>query len=308
MNRLYYSFNEYLRQRYQQRVHRISLNAGFSCPSRDGTLDTEGCIFCNEAGFAHFSGESPSLEDQIIGSMEKMRVRFKCDKFIAYFQNATNTYACVEVLKQKYDVIRKFPEIVGLTVSTRPDCVDQTKLDLLDSYSEDYEVWIEYGLQSIHEKTLKTINRLHSTMQFLQAIEITAKHRIKIGVHVVLGLLGETKEEMMETAEVIAKLPIDGIKLHVLHVLKDTKLEQVYRDGKIQMLKQEEYVSVVCDFLERIPKNCVIMRLVSNASPEILVAPEWINQKAVIVQQIEKEFIRRGTYQGIKNVYDEKRY
>ena len=145
-------------------------------------------------------------------------------------------------------------------------------------------------------------------MQFLQAIEITAKHRIKIGVHVVLGLLGETKEEMMETAEVIAKLPIDGIKLHVLHVLKDTKLEQVYRDGKIQMLKQEEYVSVVCDFLERIPKNCVIMRLVSNASPEILVAPEWINQKAVIVQQIEKEFIRRGTYQGIKNVYDEKRY
>ena len=298
MNRLYYSFNEYLRERYEQRVHKISLNAGFSCPSRDGTLDVEGCIFCNEVGFAHFPGESPSLEDQITSSMERMRVRFKAEKFIAYFQNATNTYAPVEVLKQKYDVIRKVPEIIGLTVSTRPDCIDQTKLELLDSYADDYEVWIEYGLQSIHEKTLKTINRLHSAMQFLQAIEKTAKRRIKIGVHVVLGLPGETKEDMMDTSEVIAKLPIDGIKLHVLHVLKDTKLEQIYRDGKIQILKQEEYVGLVCDFLERIPKNYVIMRFVSNARNDVLIAPDWMNQKAVILQQIEGEFKKRGTYQG----------
>ncbi|MFH2138666.1 MAG: TIGR01212 family radical SAM protein [Candidatus Omnitrophota bacterium] len=296
----YYSFSEYLRQRFGVRVHRISINAGFSCPNRDGTLSDQGCIFCNEEGFSHYTGVYPSIEEQIATSMGFIRERFKAEKFIAYFQNASNTYADVDTLRQTYDVIKKFPDIVGLTISTRPDCIDKAKLDLIDTYAGAYDVWIEYGLQSIHEKTLKTINRLHSTMQFLEAIEQTAKRRIKIGVHVILGLPGESKEEIMETADVLSTLPIDGVKLHVLHVLRDTKLQEQYKEGKIQLLESDEYVQLACDFLERLSPKCVVMRLVSDANKDVLIAPEWINQKHKVRQDIEDEFQKRGTRQGCR--------
>jgi len=296
----YYSFNQYLREKFGERVHRISLNAGFTCPNRNGKLSREGCIFCNEDGFSHFAGSSASLEEQIEASMAFYRNRFKTEKFIAYFQNATNTYERADRLKKTYDVIKKFPEIIGLFISTRPDCINQEKLDLIEKYQDKYEVWLEYGLQSIHDRTLAKINRMHNFSQTVKAIEDTSKRKIKVAVHVILGLPDETQEDMLNTAKSIAKLPIGGVKLHVLHVLRDTKLEKLYNDGKIKLLDKDEYVSLACNFLEYLNPKCVILRLISDAKDEVLIAPKWINCKHKVIGNIENEFKKRNTRQGIK--------
>lgn len=299
MQRYYYSFNEYLQKIFKTRVHRVSLNAGFNCPNRDGTLSSEGCIFCNEKGFANFPKPILTLRQQIEKSINLFRQRFKAEKFIAYFQNSTNTYASSKELKRAYDIIKFFPDIVGLFISTRPDCVDEEKLNLIESYADKYEVWIEYGLQSIHDKSLKKINRSHSFAQFLKIIKESSGKNIKIGAHVILGLPGESYEDMIKTAETLSNLPITGVKIHLLHVLRDTKLETLYNQGKIELLEPSEYVSLVCNFLTHLRPDIVITRLVSNARDEVLVAPKWINRKQEILENINSEFQKRGTYQGI---------
>ena len=296
----YYSFSSYLRKKFGTRVHRISLNAGFTCPNRDGSLSKDGCVFCNEDGFSNFSKTTLSLEDQIKSSMEFTRKRFKVEKFIAYFQNGTNTYGEVEKLKESYDTIKKFPDIISLFISTRPDCIDEEKLNLVESYKKDYEVWIEYGLQTMHDSTLKRINRAHDYAKTVKAIEDTAKKNINVAVHVILGLPEETEEDMMKTAEAIANLPILGVKLHVLHVLKGTKLENLYNSGKVKLLSLKEYTNIACNFLERLKPECVIFRLVSDAKKEVLIGPDWINNKQKAIESIEKEFKKRGTCQGSK--------
>jgi len=245
----YYSFNTYLRQKFNTRVHRLSLNAGFTCPNRDGTLSEEGCVYCNERGFSRFAGKTLPLEEQIKKSMEFTKQRYRAEKFIAYFQNATNTYAPVDKLKETYDIIKGFPDIVALAVSTRPDCVDAARLDLIQSYTDNYEVWVEYGLQSVHDKTLRLINRKHTFKQAVEAINETAARNIKVGVHVILGLPGETESEMLETARAVASLPVSGVKFHVLHVLRDTPLEGMLRAKKIKLLDMKEYVDIICKFI-----------------------------------------------------------
>ncbi|MCP4650831.1 MAG: TIGR01212 family radical SAM protein [PVC group bacterium] len=300
MQKYYYSFKDYLAQQFNTRVHRISLNAGFSCPNRDGTLSSQGCVFCNEKGFSHFAETNFALEEQIGKSMDIFRYRFKANKFIAYFQNGSNTYADAKDLKKKYDVIKTFPDIVGLMISTRPDCIDKEKLDLIQSYTDKYDVWIEYGIQSIHDRTLDFINRKHSAQQFIEAVEQTAKRNIKISAHVILGLPGESKSDMLKTADVLAKLPITGVKLHVMHILRDTKLHVLYEQGGMKLLESQEYIDIVCDWLERISSDCVIMRLGAIAGRDVLIAPKWINLKQNMLQNIELEFKRRGTMQGSK--------
>jgi len=297
-NEYYYSFRYYLDQTFHCRAHRISLNAGFSCPNRDGTLSSEGCIFCNEAGFSHSTGVAQPLAQQIALARTRLKERRGAEKFIAYFQNASNTHALLAQLKQAYDAIRAFPDIVGLMIATRPDCVDEARLDLIAEYCQDYDVWIEYGLQSIHEQTLREINRNHTFRQFVAAAKLAKARGIKVTSHVILGLPGETVEHMRQTAAALAELGIDGVKLHVLHVVKDTVLAEQYAAGQIALLAEAEYVSRACDFLERLPAQCVIMRLVSDARPDVLVAPQWINDKQRIIQAIEKEFERRRTRQG----------
>ena len=294
----YYSFNSYLKSKYGERVHRLSLDAGFTCPTTGGTLGRKGCIYCNEKGFSPFAGQEVPLREQVDRSIAFARERYKAEKYIAYFQNASGTHAPVHKLRQTYDIIKDFPGIVGLFISTRPDCVDDEKLALIRSYADDYEVWIEYGLQTIHDKTLDFINRGHTFSQSVQAIKKTAEKGIKVAVHVILGLPGETKEDMTETARAIAGLPVSGVKLHVLHVLKDTKLESLYREGKIELLARDEYVTAACDFLESLRPDCIIFRLVSEAREEFLVAPEWINDKGRVISQIEKELEDRGSLQG----------
>jgi len=300
MNLHYRSFNNYLKEKYGTKVQRISLNAGFSCPNRDGTLGKEGCIFCNEKGFSHYAQEAPPLKEQIRNSMEFAKERFGAEKFIAYFQNATNTHAAPTTLKKRYDVIRSFKDIVGLYISTRPDAIDDEKLDLIETYADDYEVWIEYGIQTIHENTLKVLNRLHTFSQSKEAILKTAKRKIKVGVHVIIGLPDESRDKIIETAIELSRLPISGVKFHILHVLKDTKLESLFKDGKVTLLKPSEYVTLVCDFLERIKSDSVIFRLLSDAKKDVLVSPLWINEKQKIIKMINDEFEKRKTYQGSK--------
>ncbi|MGB2630938.1 MAG: TIGR01212 family radical SAM protein [Candidatus Omnitrophota bacterium] len=296
----YYSFNQYLQERYGTRVHRLSLDAGFTCPNRDGSAGTGGCVFCSEKGFSRFAGARKTLKEQMTESAKFAKERYKAGKFLAYFQNATNTYAPVSELKKIYDVVRDFPEIVGLFISTRPDCVDEEKLDLIKSYSDRYEVWVEYGFQTSSDKTLEMVNRGHTVARSVKAIEMTASKGIKVGVHVILGLPGESTEEMAETAKLISSLPVSGVKFHALHVLKGTELEKWLDQGRIKLLSRTEYVNAVCDFLENLRPDCVVLRLVSDARKDVLVAPEWMRDKSSVIRDIERELEARSTCQGIK--------
>ena len=298
MTQSYNSFNCYLRDKFKSRVQKVSLNAGFNCPNRDGTLSDEGCYFCNEKGFISIANPHAALEEQIEKAFTLFKRRFKTDKFIAYFQNASNTYAPVEKLHSIYEKITKYKEFVGLCISTRPDCIDEEKLEMISSFSDKYDVWIEYGLQSIHAKTLEFVNRRHTFGQFQDAVRLTAKYNIKTAAHVILGLPNETKKDMLETATALAELGVNGVKLHTFHVLKDTKFTGLYEKGEIRLLSEQEYVRIACDFLERLSPDCVVMRLVSNARDEVLLAPFWMNRKQRVLMEIEEEFKKRNSRQG----------
>ncbi len=295
----YYSFNSYLKERFGGRVRRMSLNAGFSCPNKNGK-GPGGCIFCNESAFSRFGARNVPLEDQINAYLKEEKDRKGGGKFIAYFQNATNTYAGTRELKEAYDVITKYPEIVSLCVSTRPDSINDEKIDLIAGYSPRYEVWVEYGVQTIHDRSLRFLKRGHTFRQSRDAILKTAQKGLKVGVHLILGLPGETAGDIVETAKVISSLPVSGVKLHVLQVLKGTELADMYSENKIKVVDREEYVDLVCDFLENLRSDCVILRLVSDADKDLLIAPKWTSDKARVIKEIENEFAKRETRQGIK--------
>ncbi len=300
MEERFYSFNRYLREKFGQRVHRISLDAGFGCPNINGDLNSKGCIFCNNRAFSYFSNlPHLSLEEQIIRAKDYARERFKANKYIAYFQSNSSTYGDIKSLRKQYDIIRKFDDFVGIAISTRPDCIDEQKLGLIEEFTKDYAVYIEYGLQTVHDRTLKVINRNHTFSDFQKAVELTAsRSNINIGVHIILGLPGETKEDMLITAKVLAKMPLWGVKFHILHVVKDTVLAKMYTEGKVELLSLEKYVDILISFLELLPKNQVILRLVSDAHRDFLIAPSWVNDKGKALKRIEDEFNKRQTYQG----------
>ena len=299
----YNQYSQHLKELFNCKVYKVTLDAGFSCPNRDGTISTGGCIFCEDGGsFSQAHSGQLSISEQLDVSIKKLKDRFGAEKFISYFQAYSNTYASVEKLKSLYDEAVSHPEVVGLSIGTRPDCVDEEKIRLINSYTENHHVWVEYGLQSIHNKTLKLINRGHSSEDFIKAYELTRKFGkdIKICVHVILGLPGETRQEMLETAKVLADLGIDGIKIHLLCALKDTELEKMYNRGEFNPLSAEDYVDTVCDYLEILPKETVIHRLAGNGLKKILVAPKWLPEKFKVLNLIDRELERRGTFQGSK--------
>lgn len=300
MEQRFYSFNRYLRDKFGGRVHRISLNAGFSCPNLDGTKSGQGCIFCNNRAFGYFvKSELKSLDEQIIQAIEFARHRYKAEKYIAYFQSFSNTYGDIDFLKEKYGSIRKFDNLVGLAISTRPDCVNEEKLDILESFTKDYAVYLEYGLQTVHDKTLKLINTNYTFDDFKKSVELTKKRKnINIGVHLILGLPGETKEDVFRTIQELSQLPLWGVKLHCLHVVKDTKLEEMYHNQEVKLLAEDEYVDILADCLKLMPKNWVILRLVSDADRDLLIAPLWLNQKQRVLKKLEEELQRKNIYQG----------
>jgi radical SAM protein (TIGR01212 family) len=295
---MYKKFSEYLKKRFRCRVHKISVYAGFSCPNLDGTLSNKGCIYCNNYAFSPSLREVLPLEEQIKKGIEYGKKRFKAKKFIVYFQPYSNTYAPIEILKEKYDVVKNFPEVVGISIGTRPDCIDEEKLRLIESYSDNYEVWIEYGLQSIHDKTLKIINRNHKYSDFLNAYEMTKKRNIKICAHVIIGLPGECREEIIETAKECGRLKLDGIKIHPIHVLKNTELEKWYNEGKFNVMNMEEYIDLLCDFLSYLYPETVIQRLTADCDREYLVSPLWLLEKQKMLKLLEEKMKEKSIYQG----------
>jgi len=295
----YYSFNEYLKKRFGCKVRRISLNAGFPCPHK-GSGEESGCIFCNESGFSLNAGNTGTVETQLAEGIRKLREKYGPMEFIAYFQNATGTNAPLEELRKSYDAVRKFKEINSIYISTRPDCVDDGKLDLIAGYAGKYEVWLEYGVQTMHDRTLQTLNRRHTWADSVNAVKAAATRGIKVGAHIILGLPGETIADMVATAKAIAELPVSGVKLHVLHVLRDTKLEKLYASGDIKLMSRDEYIKSACSFMEYLDPGCVMLRVVSDAYSDFLVAPAWINDKTAVIDGIKREFEKRGTKEGSK--------
>lgn len=295
----YYSFNRYLQDKFGVRVHRLSVNAGLGCPNLDGSKSKQGCIFCNNKAFSYYSNfPGISLEEQIIQGMNYCRRRFKAKKFILYFQSFSNTYGDIELLRKKYSYVRKFGDIVGLAVSTRPDCIDKEKLDMIESFAGDYEVYLEYGLGSAHDATLELINRNHKFADFEKAVQLSAGRSINIGAHLILGLPQESIDDMLSTVKILSKMPLWGVKFHCLYVVKGTQLQQLYNNNKIKLLSEEEYVKILATVLELIPRHWVILRLVSDANSDELVAPAWLNNKQEVLRAVEKELVNRNSYQG----------
>ncbi|MBD3265884.1 TIGR01212 family radical SAM protein [bacterium] len=300
-NKRYYPFSEYLKQRFGARVHKVAIDAGFTCPNIDGTKSAGGCTFCNNEGFSYNSRmDIQPIREQVEKGMEFMRGRFKAKKFMAYFQAHTNTFASVPKLKEIYNQILPYEDIVSFAVGTRPDSVSPKILDLLASYADRFETWVEYGLQSAHNRTLHRVNRCDTYERFLWAVDEASKRKLKTCVHVILYLPGETHEDMMVTAERLQPLPFDSIKVHLIHVMKNTQLEKEYHAGEFKLPSMDEYVQTCCDFVERLHPNLSIQRLTADAPAEVLVAPMWCQQRRLILQKIDEELERRGTYQGCR--------
>jgi hypothetical protein len=303
----YYKFSKYLKDRFKQRVHKISVDADFSCPNKDGKISKEGCIYCDNRGFSFNTRVGvKDLKEQVENGIKAGKKRFKASKFILYFQPFTNTYGSIEVLKQKYDIIKNYPQIVGLSIATRPDCINGEILDLINSYTENYEVWIEYGLQSIHKKTLDYINRGHYFEEFANAIKETRKRKnIRICAHIIIGLpyewgKKEDKNMILETARAISELNLDGIKIHPLHIIKGTKLEEIYKEGGYKPLSLDEYIDLVVAFLENLDSKIVIQRISADCASDLLIAPAWILNKQMVIKEIEKAMDAKDTFQGAK--------
>lgn len=291
--RLYNDYNTYLRSKYGTKVYRIGLDAGFSCPHR--------CIYCNEDGSrSSYADPGEPIQKQLSNRIGYLKKTNSAAKFTAYFQAFTNTNAPAPWLKSIYDQILPFEDIVGLSIGTRPDCVDADKLKLISSYKNRYEVWLEYGLQSIHDRTLKAIGRGHNFNDFLKAYSETKKISIPVCVHIILGLPGETREDIIATARKLTELKVDGVKIHLLHILKGSGLEKPYKDGNLRVLKQEEYVDLVCDFLENLSEDIIIQRLTGQGKRADHIAPLWALDKIGTIQKIKETLVKRGSYQGIK--------
>lgn len=298
MEKRYYPYSKYLKETFGKKVYKITLDSGFYCPNRDGKISKGGCIFCDEVGsFSRCGDSNTSIKEQIITSMAHLERQFKAEAFIAYFQSYSNTYASVDKLKEIYDSVFFDEKIVSISIGTRPDCVDNEKLDLISTYKTP---WIEYGLQSAHNETLKWMNRGHDFECFKQAVIETKKRGIKVCAHIILGFPNETKEMMLQTARELANLEIDGIKIHMLTILKDSPLLKYYEQNPFYLMNMEQYCEIVCDILEILPPTTTIERIAGTGYSETTIEPLWVNRRFEILNLIDKMLIQRNTKQGIK--------
>ena len=306
-NPLYYSLSSYLKKRFSTKVQRITLEANLDCPNRDGTKAFGGCTFCTTDGSSAgaFDINDP-ISKQLEDGTKLFSKRFGAKKFIAYLQSFTNTYAPVDKLKKIYDEATSHPDVVVLAIGTRPDCLSDEVLDLIETYKSKVEIWLDIGLQTIHDKTLDFINRAHTAEDFFSALTKAKKRNLIVCAHTIFGLPNETKEMFYETIDMLASSQIDAIKIHELLVLEKTKIAKQYKEGLFKTLELDEYINLVCDFLEMLSPNVVIHRLFAEAKPGELIAPKWAEQdngrrnKQQILRMIEGELTRRGTKQGAK--------
>ena len=298
LTRRYLDLNTVLRERFGCRVQKISLDAGLTCPNRNGTLGTGGCIYCNALGSGTGLARQYSVTEQLERGKELLRRRYSAKKFIAYFQSFSNTYAPLGTLARLYREALVVEDVVGLAIGTRPDCVPDEILDFLEQLAQETYLWVEYGLQSIHEQTLTAINRGHGVGAFLDAVQRTRARRLEVCVHVILGLPGEGRSAMLETARALANLDIQAVKLHLLYVVRGTPLADLYSSGAYRCLSREEYVDLVCEFLTLLPPTAVIHRLTGDPHPHELVAPAWALEKQKNLQAVRDALERRDLWQG----------
>lgn len=285
----YYSLNNYLRNTFGDKVYKLSLDGGFTCPNRDGTIDTRGCIFCSEGGSGDFAESSLlSITEQIEQGKKRVENKIKSDKYIAYFQAFTNTYAPVEILRQKFFEAIRHKDIVALSIATRPDCLDDNILSLLDELNKIKPVFVELGLQTIHEKSAAYIRRGYPLSVYDEAVKKLKSISINIVVHVILGLPNESKTDMLETVSYVCKSGIDGIKLQLLHILKNTDLADEYYRGNVKTLELDEYIDIIKACVEIIPSDIVIHRLTGDGAKKNLIAPLWSADKKNVLNKLNK--------------------
>jgi radical SAM protein (TIGR01212 family) len=290
-----------MKQKFGEKIRKISLDAGLDCPNRNGAIGRGGCIFCDPESFSPSRRLNlQSLTAQLEEGMRQVLVRFPAQRFIAYFQPGTNTYGPADRLRACYEEALAYPRIVGLAVGTRPDCVSNEILDLLADFAGRTFLQIEFGLQTSHDRSLAWMNRGHDFASFLDAVRRCRERDLNIGVHLILGLPGETREDMLATAKELAKLEVHSIKLHNLYAVKNTRLAEMVERGEVKLPEMAEYVGWVVDFLEQLSPHVVIDRLCGDAPAEYLVGPSWCHNKSAVKQAVEAEFRRRGTRQGSK--------
>jgi radical SAM protein (TIGR01212 family) len=299
----YFSYNHALAQRFQHRVQKVSLDAGFTCPNVDGTVAKGGCTFCDNRSFSP-SRRLPraGILGQVDQSIARMRNRYKnCDHFLAYFQPATNTYAPVGRLREIYETALSHPQVVGLAIGTRSDCVPNDVLDLLEELAGRTYLSVEYGMQTMHDRSLDWMNRGHHHDSFLDAVERSRNRGFEICAHVMLGLPGESHDDMLATARELARVNIDAVKIHNLYCVKNTRLADQVADGEVTLMEHDDYVQTVVDFLELLPPTMVVERISGDAPPDYFIGPAWCLDKAAVKRAIEAEFARRDTWQGARH-------
>lgn len=299
-NKRYHTLDYFYKHKFNSKVFKISLNAGFTCPNIDGKVGTKGCIYCSKLGSGEYAGDiNEDLLTQFNNIKEMMHKKWPYGKYIGYFQAHTNTYAPLEVLKEKYELILKQEKVIGLSIATRCDAIDDECLNYLEQLSKRTYLTVELGLQTIHEETSILINRCHTLKQFENMVNELRKREINVVVHIINGLPYETKEMMLETVKYLNGLDIQGIKIHMLHILKDTQLELLYKNQPFHILSKKEYVDIVCDQLELLRPEIVINRITGDPKIDDLVEPSWLIKKFGVLNDIDKELARRNSYQGI---------
>jgi radical SAM protein (TIGR01212 family) len=295
----YRSFSKSLKDLFDVPVYKITLDAGFTCPNRDGRLAVGGCTYCDIDGSGPGKERAQlSIRQQLEEGKEFMRRRFGAQKFIAYFQAYTGTYTSAEQLKVLLDEALSVEDIVGLDVATRPDCLPPEIVELLFSYREKTYFWLELGLQTANDEVLRRVNRGHDVNSFIEATQLLKKLGFRVCAHMIFGLPGDDWDHMMLGAQLLKELDVDAVKLHHLHILKSSPMEQQWKKGLIKVLEMEEYARLVVDFLERVPQSMIVQRLAGGSTPDKLLAPAWTLEKARVIQVIEEEFKKRETYQG----------
>lgn len=297
----FYSLDTYLKETFGEKVYRISLNGGMTCPNRDGTKGTRGCIFCSRGGSGDFAeNHLLSVSEQITSGKKKLAAKTKCRKFIAYFQAYTNTYAPVSYLRPLFLEAIRHPDIVVLSIATRPDCINDEILTLLSELNQIKPVWVEFGLQTIREKTADFIRREFSMACYETAVTALHARKIPVITHVILGLPGETKQDMLDTVNYVAHSTVSGVKLQLLHVLSDTDLADYYEQHPFPLFTLEEYCDFIVDCLELLPPSMVVHRITGDGPRALLLAPRWSTDKKRVLNTIRKRLQERKTYQGSK--------
>lgn len=295
----YNTFSDELKRIFECKVQRISIDAGFTCPNRDGYLDSDGCIFCGGHGSGSYGiRRDLDIAAQLEDGKEVMRRKYRAAKFIAYFQSYSNTYAPVEHLRRIFSEALSVPDVTGLIIGTRPDCLSDDVLDYLRDLSRQTYLWLELGIQSTHDRSLKLINRQHDHRCSVDAAQRSKSRGLRVCAHVILGIPGETREEMLAMAGELNRIGVDGVKLHLLHVMKGTRLAEMHARGEIRCMDRDEYAGMVCDFLELLDPRILIHRLTGDGGRDSLIAPLWSLKKFEVLNLIDAELEHRGTRQG----------